>query len=234
MTRKTRSLRSSPRSGLGEVAEAERALARMQKQLRRALKNKTRLAALGEAVAKISHDLRNILASTQLLADRLDRSRDPLVARVAPKLLGSLDRAIRLCQSSLDFGRAEEAPPEIREVALASLAAEVAEGIALGPDTVPVAARIEIPDGLTVPADPEQLYRVLSNLMRNAREAMEAAGKGTHICISAAPNGGGRHRSPSPMTGPASPPRRGSISSSPSVAPHGAAVPALASRLRMN
>ena len=49
----------------------------MQRALRTALAQKTRLAALGTAVSKINHDLRNILASAMAGSDRLDQSQDP-------------------------------------------------------------------------------------------------------------------------------------------------------------
>ena len=75
------------------------------------LQQKSRLAALGLAVSKISHDLRNMLANAQLISDRLGSLPDPTVQRFAPKLIASLDRAINLCESTLEFGRAEEAPP---------------------------------------------------------------------------------------------------------------------------
>ncbi len=87
-----------PSSRLGEVAEAEQALAEMQEDVLTALRERSRLASLGEALAKISHDLRNLLSTGQLMADRLEMSRDPLVARTLPKLIGSLDRAISLCK----------------------------------------------------------------------------------------------------------------------------------------
>jgi len=51
----------SPGTGRGEIGEAQLELAAMQTELRASLKQKTRLAGLGEAVAKINHDLRNIL-----------------------------------------------------------------------------------------------------------------------------------------------------------------------------
>jgi len=168
----------------GEVAEAEGAIAEMQEDVRRAFAERARLAGLGEAVAKISHDLRNMLAAQHLMLDRLEGSSDPTVARVMPKMIASLDRAIRLCQRTLDYGRAEEAAPDLREVALAPLVSEVAETVGVG--RAGVALEADMPDGLTVPADPEQLFRVLANLMRNAREAIEAsAGRGS-IRVSAA------------------------------------------------
>ncbi|MEM8793803.1 MAG: HAMP domain-containing sensor histidine kinase [Pseudomonadota bacterium] len=171
------------RSSSGEIADAERALAEMQQDVRRALKERARLASLGEAVAKISHDLRNLLSSQQLMVDRLERSSDPVVGRVMPKMIGSLDRAISLCQRTLDFGKAEEQAPEIRDVALRKLVEEVAEGLGQTNGGT-VQAEIEIAQDHTVPADPEQLHRVLTNLMRNAGQAIEATGKPGKVCIS--------------------------------------------------
>ena len=132
------------------------------------------MAGLGSAVAKISHDLRNMLTTAQLLADRIEASADPAVRRTAPKLVGSLARAISLCERTLTFGKAEELPPEPVEIALAPLVAEVLENEreAAG-ERVSFAA--EVPTGLAVRADPDQLFRVLSNLVRNAAQAIEAA-----------------------------------------------------------
>lgn len=114
-----------PSGARGEIGLAERELAQTQQEVLGALKQKSRLAALGEAVAKINHDLRNMLASSQLLADRLETSKDPLVRRVGPKLIASLDRAIQLCQQTLAYGKAEERPPMLQPTPVARLAAEV-------------------------------------------------------------------------------------------------------------
>ncbi|MFW6413617.1 MAG: sensor histidine kinase, partial [Oceanicaulis sp.] len=54
-----------------EIGEAEAALAAMQAEVRAAFAQRERLAALGGAVARINHDLRNVLASAQLVSDRL-------------------------------------------------------------------------------------------------------------------------------------------------------------------
>lgn len=172
-----------------ELGTALHAIAEMQETVRRALQERKRLASLGEALAKISHDLRNMLASLQLMVDRLEMSRDPMVGRVMPKIIGSLDRAIHLCQRTLNFGRAEEAEPELRQVHTRALAVEVAEGLALGPETHPVRAVIDIPDDHIVPADAEQLYRVLANLMRNASEAIQGSGRPGEIRVSAGKEG---------------------------------------------
>lgn len=174
-----------PQSRLVEIAEAETAIAEMQREVHAALRARARLASLGEAVAKISHDLRNILATAQLMADRIEMSRDPTVSRTTPKLIASLGRAIRLCESTLAYGKAEEAPPVARLVRLSDLVDEVVDGLGLAPDDPLVRCVVDIPPGLTARADPEHLYRVLANLARNAEQAIRASGRPGAVSITA-------------------------------------------------
>lgn len=158
-----------------ELREAEEALKALQTQLTGALRQKERLAQLGGAVARISHDLRNILTTAQLLTDRIEASKDPAVARAAPKLVTSISRAVALCEATLTFGKAEEAPPSLARFMALTLAEEVIEAERLAGNGL-VDFVTDIPASLTIRADREQIYRVLSNLTRNARQAIEAAG----------------------------------------------------------
>lgn len=176
-----------PTAHVMELRAAEDAMQSMQKQLTGSLRQKERLAQLGGAVAKISHDLRNILTTAQLFADRLGSSVDPVVARAAPKLVGSISRAVSLCESTLAFGKAEEPAPDLRPVALAALAEDVAEGEGLAGDGT-ATCLIDISPDMIVRADGEQLFRVLSNLVRNARQAIEATGEAGTIEVSAGEN----------------------------------------------
>lgn len=173
----------TPQASVRELREAEDALLIMQNQLTGALRQKERLAQLGGAVAKISHDLRNILASAQLFADRLEDSEDPLVKRMAPKLVNSISRAVTLCETTLAFGKAQEPGPRLTSVRILDLVEEVIEAETLNaPETL--TTLIDLPPEMTVLADHDQIYRVLSNLIRNARQAIEATGKGGEIEIS--------------------------------------------------
>lgn len=176
-----------PQASITELRSAEEALAAMQTQLTGSLKQKERLAQLGGAVAKISHDLRNILTTATLLADRMEMSDDPAVKRSAPKLVNSLSRAVNLCEGTLAFGRVEEAPPSLQRVSLVDLADDVIEGERLASNGT-VEFSVEVETGLSVRADSEQLFRVLGNLVRNARQAIEATGRPGEIKISALEN----------------------------------------------
>jgi len=163
-----------PAASVRELHEAETALQSLQTQISTSLKQRERLARLGEAVAKISHDLRNMLSVATLVADRLETSKDPTVRRIAPRLVGSLNRAINLTEATLAFGCAEEPAPKLDRVALRDLARDVIENdrIAAGGDGI--AYDCAVPSDMLVRADPEQLHRVLSNLVRNARQAIVA------------------------------------------------------------
>jgi len=173
------------RAGVREIHEAESALRSLQTDLTGALKQRERLARLGEAVAKISHDLRNILNVATLVADRLEASEDPGVRRVTPRLVNSLGRAVNLCESALAFGRAEEPPPRLTRVDLSALIAEVVENERIAADGASVDYREVVEPGLMARVDPEQLYRVLANLIRNARQAIVTTDKAGLIEVSA-------------------------------------------------
>ncbi len=172
-----------PQGSVRELREAETALQSLQTQLTAALKQRERLAQLGEAVAKISHDLRNMLSVATLVADRLEMSKDPTVQRIAPKLINSLNRAINLTEATLAFGRAEEPAPKLDRVAVHELAVDVVENDRYAEGGEAITYDCSIPKDLIVRADAEQLHRVLSNLVRNARQAILAhQGDGTiHI-----------------------------------------------------
>ena len=158
-----------------EIGRAEEALADMQRALSRELNEKKNLAALGLAVAKVSHDLRNMLASAQLLSDRLAMSTDPVAQRLAPKLVATLDRAIAFCQSTLTYGRAVERTPEMKALRLHGVVNEAAE--VLSPDGhARITLRNEVPRNLEICADPEQAFRIFLNVLRNAYEALETVG----------------------------------------------------------
>src|SRR5712691_346124 len=155
-----------------EIGTAERELAAMQLDLATLLQQKNHLAALGLAVSKINHDLRNLLSSAQLFSERLAKISDPHVQRFAPKLMLALERAIAFCQSTLSYGRVQEPPPDRRLISLELLAEDVRETLGLD-SSAPVRWVTAIERGLTVDADPDQLFRILLNLARNAMQALE-------------------------------------------------------------
>jgi signal transduction histidine kinase len=155
-----------------EIGLAERELHDMQSDLVSMLQQKSRLAALGLAASKVNHDLRNMLSSAHLISDRLSVVEDPTVQRFAPKLISSLDRAIDFLSQTLKFGRAQEQLPMRERLKLRDLMDDVIEGA-----VVQASSRVvlfnQVPAETLIDADREQLNRVLTNLLRNAIQAIE-------------------------------------------------------------
>jgi signal transduction histidine kinase len=164
-------IRFRPSGGADEIARAEHALAGMEQDVRAALRQKDRLAALGAAVAKLAHDLRNSLATAQLVTERLAGSEDPRVRQSAPRLERAIARAAALAEATLLYGKAEELPAQRRTLLVAEAAQEAAEEVlAHYPDMQWTNA---IDPTVSAVADPEHLHRIFANLVRNAAQALE-------------------------------------------------------------
>jgi len=151
-----------------ELGRAERELAAMQERLRTMLGAQRHLADLGLAVSKINHDMRNLLSGAQLLSDRLNGLTDPAARRFAGKLMAALDRAISYSERVLAYGRAQEPAPQRRRLRLRPVVDEVFGLTGDGGTTLVN----DVAEDFEIDADPEQLYRILSNLARNAVQAM--------------------------------------------------------------
>jgi len=161
-----------PTTRADEIGQAERVLAAMQTELRQALQQRGHLAALGAAVTRIQHDLRNILATAQLASDRLATSNDPTVKALAPRLIQSIDRAITLATNTLKYGKADDVLPNTVQQPLLPLVEEAMHA-ALAAGKYEVSWTNAIPEGFTVLADPDQLLRVIINIGRNAVQALD-------------------------------------------------------------
>jgi signal transduction histidine kinase len=151
-----------------ELGIAARELAAMQEALRAALRQRTRLAALGSAVARIHHDMGNILATASLISERLGHSADPEVRQIEPRLMSALDRAAALCGQTLSYARDGVLPLRRSRFALAGLAAEIGAEISTA---IPLVWVNRLPPQRLIQADRDQLARALLNLGRNAAQA---------------------------------------------------------------
>ena len=169
-----------------EIGIARHELANMQHDLQAMLNQRRRLAALGTAATKISHDLRNALATSMLMTEKLAHSEDQEVRAVVPRLLSSMERAVYISEQTLSFAR--EAPPalDIARFTLIELIEEVRDQVLLqnGDKSLPASdvsdtpkehckakIRIELPAELMIEADYDQLFRAFSNLIRNPLDA---------------------------------------------------------------
>ncbi|MEZ6030744.1 MAG: HAMP domain-containing sensor histidine kinase [Hyphomonadaceae bacterium] len=167
-----------------EMQRANSALQSMQRTVSAALRQRKRLAELGEAVAKINHDLRNSLSAAHIVSEGLSESDDPRVKRAAPRLERAIERAVNLAEATLRYGRAEPQLPSLSSVGLAPVVEEAAlEGMAGCSEIDWV---VDAPNGVVAKADPDHVHRIVANLVRNSVRAIRGnAGRGPRGRITA-------------------------------------------------
>lgn len=171
--------RMVPTTRSDEIGRAQNALSDMEEAVSNAFRQQERLAQLGEAVAKINHDLRNSLATAQLVSDGLSRSEDPRVAKSLPRLERALERAIGLASDTLKYGRSSVPDAKMQTVRPFEIVEEAAaEALAAHEEVV---FKNQVPMEARVQADPDHLHRICANLIRNAAEAMD--GKGEIVAV---------------------------------------------------
>jgi signal transduction histidine kinase len=160
-----------PEDAAAEIAALQAALGADVWRLRR-------LAELGMAQAKINHDLRNLMTSALMVADRLQDAADPKVSRAGSLLVGAIERASALITTTHAF--AAEAAPLLdrRRFPLAALIAEVAEDVRAGHAQVTI--ENATPEHLHLEADRAAFARAIGHLLRIAAQA-EARRVAVHI-----------------------------------------------------
>ena len=160
--------------------------------LERELRQRERLAAVGELAAGVAHEVRNPLAAISgcvemLRAMNRERSGDLEQERLMGTVLREIERLDALIADFLLFAR--PAPPKLEWLALRPLLEEVAE-MCRAACPIDVRVHAEAPAELRVEADPTQLRQVLWNLVRNAVQAVGPRGEirlAAHAASRAAP-----------------------------------------------
>ena len=167
--------RLPPTDRRDEIGRAQNALSDMEEAVSESFRQRGRLAELGEAVAKITHDLRNSLGVAQMVSDSLAKSEDPRVQTAAPRLERALRRAIKLATQTLEYGKSDMPDADLQEFNLFDAVEEAAlEGLNghTGIEWVN-----DVPPAMRVTGDPEHLHRIAGNLIRNAAQAIESDGE---------------------------------------------------------
>ncbi|MBO6519124.1 MAG: HAMP domain-containing histidine kinase [Rhodospirillales bacterium] len=165
----TRIICPTPRSD--EIGTAQHELAEMQSQVQLSLKQKNRLAAMGSAMTRINHDLRNTLATAVLVSDKLQAIEDPEVKRVTPRLMKAIDRAIDLCSQTLNYAADDGLVLRPRAFGLRDLIEELQSILELSEECADLTWSLDVDPDLVIVADRRHLLRALHNLCSNAGQA---------------------------------------------------------------
>jgi signal transduction histidine kinase len=158
-------------SMIGVVVENTRAYARM--------KERDRLAVLGQMAAGLAHEIKNPLGSikgaAQLLIDSVEDQEGPVHSQdFLDIIIEEVDRLDRVVGSVLDYARPRKGNP-----APVDVNAVVKRTVQILSPSSHERTRLEVdvaPDLLPVRIDAEQLRQVIINLVQNAMQAMGERG----------------------------------------------------------
>ena len=124
-----RTVRKARTKRKDEIGQLEREFVDMKQSQRAAFRQRERLAGLGLAVAKINHDLRNVLTSALLISDRLSMNPDEKMASMGERLTRTVERGIGLTEDVLSYSKAESADPQIQNTRIAFTIGEAAADV---------------------------------------------------------------------------------------------------------
>jgi signal transduction histidine kinase len=147
-------------------------------QLYQQMKEKDRLAALGEMAAGLAHEIRNplgsIKASAQYLTETSERPEER--SEFLEIIVDEVDRLNRVVSSFLDYARPPHTDPE--PIHVNSAVQLTLQFLRPECDSVDVALHVAMdPDLPKVRIDIEHLRQVLINLVQNAVQAMTTGGE---------------------------------------------------------
>ena len=158
-----------------EIGIMGRELARMQTDLRLSLLHRNRLAHLGEAMSKVNHDMRNILTTAQLACEVIEQAAvDPSVEKSTKRLVSAMNRAVELCDSTLNYSHEDDVILSKKTIKLYEMIEDVGESLGINSGSFTFDNAVD--PALTIFADPSQIFRVFLNLARNAMQAQGSAG----------------------------------------------------------
>jgi signal transduction histidine kinase len=148
-------------------------------------KNRTaeRLATIGQLAAGIGHELRNPLgvveSSAYLVTRRLEQLQisDPSLSKHMQKIAAEVERSNKTINDLLELARSKPITRRSVDARQFIVDAVPAAGLPAG-----VEVEISAAPGIPLDADPDQLARVVTNLLINASQAMDGRG---HVWLEA-------------------------------------------------
>ena len=161
---------------LAEEIEDRRRAERRLRETRAELERKSRLAALGQLAASVTHELGQPIAAMKNHLAAHDMAPEPQAPRLAGVIGGLVDRMEGITRQLKFFARSDQEPFE--DVDLRHVLDAVLELMAPSLEAAGITVDIARPDApVAARGSRLRLEQVLTNLMRNALDAMEDMAK---------------------------------------------------------
>jgi len=167
----------SSRDEIGDLARELDAMAAALEERELRLIRSERMATVGRMAAQITHEVRNPLASiglyAELLCDELGSESEP--RRLVESITSEVDRLTEITETYLRFARLPR--PQLEAENLGELVASIVEFSRAELSNAGIRLEVDLgPEPFEAAVDENQIRQALLNLIRNAREAMAAAG----------------------------------------------------------
>ena len=157
-----------------------------RKRLQEHLAQSEKLAAMGQLLASVAHELNNPLSVLTGHAAILKSTADPKIAQRAQKMVTAAERCGRIVRNFLALARRQ--PPERTRVALNQVVREAIELLAYQFRVDNVELRLELADRLpALTGDSHQLHQVIVNLLSNAHHAVHETPRPRSITVTTRP-----------------------------------------------
>jgi len=176
-------VRSGSKDEIGQLAQAFNRMTKQLVEQRDRLVQAERVAAWRELARRLAHELKNPLFPLQITIENMQRARenypdqfDEVFREGAATLLTELSNLKQIVGRFSDF--AKMPAPEMQPVNFSELAGRTLKLFEAQLAEAKIEARAELDPNLpAVQADPEQMTRVLRNLVLNAIDAMPEGGR---------------------------------------------------------
>lgn len=159
-----------------------------RRRLQDQLVQSEKMSAIGQLIAGIAHDLNNPLASVVGFADFLLEGRDVPPALVEPirVIQQEAERAAAIVRNLLSFARKQDhqrRPTELGPLLTATMNLLRTQMVSRRVEVI-----LDVDDGLpAIDADAGQVQQVFVNLVSNAAQAIESAGRAGRVVVRARP-----------------------------------------------
>ncbi len=147
-----------------------------RKQLQQRLLRAQRLETAGRIAGQVAHDFNNLLGPVTTYPDliKMELPEDHPALRYCDAMLAAAEQMADLSENLMTLGRRgilDQQPTDINRLVELALAQ-----MERGTDRLEIVTQLA-PDLLHVSGSPTQLLRVITNLLANAREAMQQGGR---------------------------------------------------------
>lgn len=160
---------------VGVALEHARLVERLERQVEKVQEQlvlRERLATLGQLAGSLGHELRGPLVNLQMALGLLEGADDSMRADLVSRMGRELLRCHSVINDLLDYTRSRE--PARVSTNLAAIMHQAARVLSGEPE-ITIEVRAEEVDRAQV--DPDQVLRLLENLLNNASQAMSGRGK---------------------------------------------------------